>query len=467
MFGFSIVPGGPAAARASGRRTSSSINDQRLLASTATMVVLAIAGVGPDSLAWGQIAGQVVIVVGPVRSRPASRPGSASTRRGARVAGLLPPARAAPTCCPGCCSRSTTWSSPGSLSPTQLGLYVIAFNVSSWPMNADRPGGPRRRPARPSPAWSRPSAPQRSAWSARARPLLAVAVLMGRRRWPRWPSRVVRVLYGERWSAAAAALAGLAVFGALRVVLDLVATFLIAVGVDPRGARRPGRRGWSLMVPAMMLGVRMFGLAGAGWAHVVVALVVVLPAYLCACAASASTLVGVPRAPGRSRSLVHHPGRARLLVDRLPDGADCPARPCCWAVSASPCSTPRPSHRGGSEHSITQRLGAVDLPHRTRPMNATLRHDPASISCRRARAGGRTGAARRPTAADRRIADEVSVRMAEVLDIGGLRARAAGRPVRGGVRRVLRRRRTASASATAPTPSSSRCAAPASVPATR
>jgi PST family polysaccharide transporter len=90
---------------------------------------------------------------------------------------------------------------------------------------------------------------------------------------------VVALLYGRDWSAAAAPLIGLAIFGGLRVLLDLTATFLIALG-HTRDVLVVQLLWLAAMVPAMLIGVGRFGLSGAGWAHVVVAAGLVGPAYL-------------------------------------------------------------------------------------------------------------------------------------------------------------------------------------------
>ena len=60
---------------------------------------------------------------------------------------------------------------------------------------------------------------------------------------------------------------------------DLAATYLIACGMT-RQVLVVQIVWLAALVPAMILGVMADGLAGAGWAHVLVAIVVVLPLYL-------------------------------------------------------------------------------------------------------------------------------------------------------------------------------------------
>jgi PST family polysaccharide transporter len=160
-----------------------------------------------------------------------------------------------------------------------LGFYVLAFNVSSWPMSVI--GMATRSVALPGFVRAQDG-------SIGAAELLSKAVL---------PTSVValpvgallavlaapliEVLYGERWLAAASALTGLAVFGALRVVLDLFVSFLIAHG-GTRAVLYIQVLWLGCLTPCMYLAVTSAGLAGAGWVHLVVAVVVTLPAYLVA-----------------------------------------------------------------------------------------------------------------------------------------------------------------------------------------
>jgi PST family polysaccharide transporter len=155
-----------------------------------------------------------------------------------------------------------------------LGLYVLAFIVSSGPVNAlvqavrnvALPGFARLDPARSAESFV-------SSFALVLAAGLLVAVLLGPLARP-----VVTIVYGPTWLGSAGVLGVLAVFAAMRVVFDLMATFLIA-----RGASRPVllvQVAWVVaLVPAMIVGVHAWGLVGAGIAHLVVALTVVLPAY--------------------------------------------------------------------------------------------------------------------------------------------------------------------------------------------
>ncbi len=274
IFGFSIVP----AARLQREFRQGllfAVNGTGLLASVTTMTSLALLGFGPASLAWAQIASQSVVAIAMF----------AVTRTRLRLGfDRAIAAESATFCLPLAFANLLSWLllSVDNLivarvmTPQQLGFYVLAFNVSSWPMSAI--GQSIRVIALPGFSRAGDQSVKNRALLLATAPIWTVSVVAGAALAAAAPAIVV-MLYGQRWSAAAVPLVGLAVFGALRVVFDLLATFLIAVG----------RTFWVLlvqvawlvaMVPVMLVAVSRFGLAGAGWAHVVVAVAVVAPAYL-------------------------------------------------------------------------------------------------------------------------------------------------------------------------------------------
>jgi PST family polysaccharide transporter len=161
--------------------------------------------------------------------------------------------------------------------PVVLGFYVLAFNIASWPMTSL--GVALRVVALPSFAQlddeRRPKGLSLAAGLSFTLALLAGVLLSS------LASVVIPLVYGDRWSAAADALAGLAFFGALRVVFDLLATYLIAAGATR--AVLVVQALWLLVLgPAMVIGLDRWGLAGAGWAQVVIGVGIALPAYLVA-----------------------------------------------------------------------------------------------------------------------------------------------------------------------------------------
>lgn len=159
---------------------------------------------------------------------------------------------------------------------TALGYYVLAFNISNWPMSAlsqmvrsvslpffarldDRAADvvPRLVGV----AW------------AGALPAGVLLAVLSR--------SVIEFLYGAKWVPAAPVLAALGVFGSMRVVFDLFAGFLYA-----RGKSRPVlcvQLVWFVsIVIGMIVATKRHGIVGAGWVHVLVAIGVIVPAYLIA-----------------------------------------------------------------------------------------------------------------------------------------------------------------------------------------
>jgi lipopolysaccharide exporter len=251
------------------------LNGLGAVTSTLTMVLLAAAGTGAASLAWGQLIGQTTLVVGLfLATRIVPRFGF--DRRIARDS--------AGFCLPLALANVLSWLVLTAdnlvvarvLGPEQLGLYVLAFNVSSWPMSAV--GQAVRSVALPGFAQLEGSDRRGEALVLVVGPLLAVGGLLAVGL-AGLADPLVALLYGSTWHEAAAPLAGLAVFGGIRVVFDVVATFLIALGATTDVLVVQVL--WLVaMVPAMVAGVSRFGLVGAGWTHVVVALAIVLPAYV-------------------------------------------------------------------------------------------------------------------------------------------------------------------------------------------
>jgi O-antigen/teichoic acid export membrane protein len=274
LFGLTIVPAA---------RLQRDFRQRALLlcnlsgVATCALVTWALAthGGGAAALAWGQIANQGVIVVGLyVATSTSPRFGYVRDVFRESVAFCLPLAAA----------NLLSWVLISVdnvvvariLGPAGLGVYVLAFNVSSWPMSVV--GTALRVVALPGFAQVESADRRNRALVRVIGPTAAVAAFLGLAL-VTLAGPVIDFLYGSRWSEAALALAGLAVFGALRVVLDLVATFLIAVGAT-REVLLVQVVWLAVMVPTMVAGVHLFGLRGAGWSHVVAATVVVVPLYL-------------------------------------------------------------------------------------------------------------------------------------------------------------------------------------------
>jgi PST family polysaccharide transporter len=273
-FGFTIVPAA-VLQRAFKQGTIFAVNGCALIVSTSVLIVLAVLGHGPMALAIGQVCGQVATAVGFfVATR--LRPRFGFDRRIALESAAF--------CLPLALANLLSWLLISLdnlvvarvLSPVELGFYVLAFNVSTWPMTAV--GQAIRVVALPAFARLDSRTEQGRALAVVTGPVWAIGLLLGVGL-ATLSGPAIGLLYGDRWRPAAAALVGLALFGAVRVIFDLFATYLISLG-----ATRPVllvQAWWLLiMVPGMIAGVSWLGLAGAGLSHLVIAIVFVLPAYL-------------------------------------------------------------------------------------------------------------------------------------------------------------------------------------------
>jgi O-antigen/teichoic acid export membrane protein len=155
-----------------------------------------------------------------------------------------------------------------------LGFYVLAFNVANWPWTLLSMS--IRQVSLP--AFSRLSDDPKELELAFAHSLtlaggLAVlgGVLLAALAGP-----LIGILYGSKWLPAVAALQWLAVFGALRVMLELCYDLLIATG--RAGSLVRLQIGWlAVLVLALPLGAHVSGIAGVAAAQGIVAAAFVLP----------------------------------------------------------------------------------------------------------------------------------------------------------------------------------------------
>jgi len=258
--------------------------------STSVTVALILLGMGPMALAIGRVAAQSAATTAQFLLAR-MRPQFAADRRIAR--------RALAFGIPLGTANLLSWALLNIdnvaiarvAGTTALGLYVLAFNISSWPMSAI---GQAVRSVSLA-GFSRTTRDGSEGGFATALSLTWAAALVAGVLLAALAQPLVALLYGARWSPAATVLGALGLFGALRVVLDLMATYLMA-----RGAARSVlyvQIVWFLaLIPAVVLATHWKGIAGAGWSHVAVAALVVLPAYAVALARAGTPVRTVVRA---------------------------------------------------------------------------------------------------------------------------------------------------------------------------
>ncbi|WP_134742397.1 oligosaccharide flippase family protein [Nocardioides sp. 503] len=247
--------------------------------STGLALGLAVAGWGAMSIAIGRLVSQTAVVVlqfALTRTRPQVGWDRSVARSGLRfglplsVAGLLSL---------GLLNIDNV--AVGRLGGvTALGLYSIAFNLSSWPSSIV--GTAIRAVAMPAFAEiHRDGTDDSTATLARACGLtwgVAVPMSIGL---AVLAHPVVTILYGERWAAAATELVWLAPLGAMRILIDVWVAYLTAHGRSL--LLLSCQLLWFVaLAPTMWWAVQGRGLAGAGLAHVAIASLVALPAFLVA-----------------------------------------------------------------------------------------------------------------------------------------------------------------------------------------
>ncbi len=160
------------------------------------------------------------------------------------------------------------------LGVTALGFYVLAFNVANWPWTLLSMA--IRQVSLP--AFSRLADDPDGLEDAFSHSLTLAAGLavLGGVLLASLAGPIVGILYGSKWLPAVAALQWLAVFGALRVVLELCYDLLVAVG--RAGSLVRLQLGWlAALVVALPVGAHLGGIAGVAIVQGAVAVALVLP----------------------------------------------------------------------------------------------------------------------------------------------------------------------------------------------
>ncbi len=300
-----------------------------LAAYAAVSIALARHGDGVWSLVWGRLVGSgvtaaLVIALAPCRPRPGfdRREASELLRFGVPVAaaGIL-----------SLFLLNVDYVVIGRLlGPVQLGLYVVAFNLCTWPFQLLFLAVQRVSVV----GFAR-LASDRSALSAsfnRSMALFAAVVMPACVAIGLLAGPLVRVVYGDRWAGAADALRFLAVFGGVRVLEAFIESFLAGVG---RSMAIVGLAGaWLVaLVPAIVLGAHIGGIQGAGAGHAVVAALVVLPLALITTRSSGTDVLSWLRQLLRLASAGLAAAAAMLAVESVLHG-DLPRLLCAGAAGA-------------------------------------------------------------------------------------------------------------------------------------
>ena len=182
------------------------------------------------------------------------------------------------------------------LGPVMLGLYALAFNISSWPVNSISQAIGRVSFA----GFSRVADSGKLLADTFERGLailmaitVPACVLLGTLAEP-----LIDTIYGSRWTPAARVLTLLAILGLMRVAYGLTYACMAAGGQRHRLMWIQAL--WlGALIPALLIGAKRGGITGVGVGHVVVAAGLVGPAFLWALSRMGITVRAVARACAR------------------------------------------------------------------------------------------------------------------------------------------------------------------------
>ncbi|WP_371564014.1 MULTISPECIES: oligosaccharide flippase family protein [Streptomyces] len=275
---------------AQGRRMV--IDALNFVLSTAVTLLLAFSGWGAMSFAVGAVVGNIAALVGCAVAVPGTlrfgwdpEQARALLKFGLPLAGASLLALAV--------VNVDTMVVGSSLGQISLGFYVLAFNMSGWPVRVISEAARRVSFA----GFSRlADSPQALAQGfGRALGVLVtgtvpLCVLLGGLAAP-----VIHLVYGGKWLPAAEALPWLMALGLIRIVCELAYDCLVAVGQRRSLILVQGL--WvAALVPVLIVGSRMNGIVGVSQGHVLVGAGLVVPVFLYALSRAGIGLGHITRA---------------------------------------------------------------------------------------------------------------------------------------------------------------------------
>lgn len=163
------------------------------------------------------------------------------------------------------------------LGATALGYYVLAFNLSNWPVGMFSQPVRSVAPAAFARLQHDPPAMRRTFLSTAgllAGVTLPVCLLLSGAAKP-----LIQFVYGTQWAPAATALFWLGILGGFRILFELVYDFFVVLARS-RVVFTVQLVWLTALVPGLVVGARANGVSGVGAAQVLIAALVVLPIYL-------------------------------------------------------------------------------------------------------------------------------------------------------------------------------------------
>ncbi|MGH3652911.1 oligosaccharide flippase family protein [Glutamicibacter sp.] len=257
-------------------RTRMGIDQANVWVGAICSVVLALAGFGAMALAIGRLLGGIISAIMFLRASPLPyRFGWDKASAGALLKFGLPLAGSSMIVFAiGYADQLATGAMLGSIA---LGLYVLAFNLSSWPLSIV--SQPLRRVA---PATFAALAQDRAGLE---KFIIALSSIIACATIPAFialavaAEPLVRFVYGDAWSQAAPVLSWLVIAALSKVFCELAYDYIVVIGSTTAILRIQGI-GLLMLIPSLLAGARFGGLAGVAAAQAAVAFGVMLPLYL-------------------------------------------------------------------------------------------------------------------------------------------------------------------------------------------
>jgi PST family polysaccharide transporter len=239
------------------------------------LIILALNGGGATAFAWSRVIGQVATGLVFVLST------SRRYRPGWRREAVAPLLRFG---LPLSLANLVNWTLLNAdylilgrvVDAAQVGVYMIAFNVANW--STAVMGSVLNNVVVP--AFGRVSEDQRRL----GKSLTSATELVGLVAFPigamtlALSGPLVLTLFGQKWSEATPVMAVLSLYGILYAFSLLFANVLVATGKTMRLLMI--QLSWiAVLVPGILVGIRLGGLTGVGWAHVITIGLIAVPAY--------------------------------------------------------------------------------------------------------------------------------------------------------------------------------------------
>ncbi|WNI14419.1 oligosaccharide flippase family protein [Actinacidiphila sp. ITFR-21] len=261
---------------AQGRRMV--IDAVNFVLSTGVTLLLAFQGMGAMSFAWGAVVGNVAALIGFCLAAPGTLKLGWNPRQARALLRFGLPLAGASLLALGVVNVDTLVVG-STLGNVELGFYVLAFNISSWPVRIISEAARRVSFA----GFSRLADSAQGLARGFSRALgvvitgtVPICILLAG-----FSHAIVQLIYGDEWLPAAKALPWLMGLGLVRIGCELAYDCLVALG---RRRSLIGVQGlWLVaLIPVLIVAAHLHGIVGVSQAHILVAAGIVVPFFLIA-----------------------------------------------------------------------------------------------------------------------------------------------------------------------------------------